>query len=115
MMNEISGNILFEAARFLVYGGLLAFLTVKTRQGAEWTKKLAVRVTTVFAVLKALGGLVSGFLYLAWQQDLFHKAEEAYRELTAIPETVIQAITSVYFFAMILLGFMYLGNLKKGK
>lgn len=110
MMGRIDKSILIGAVQFLVYAGILVLFLLKNKAGADWTKKLSVRVTAVFAGLKALGGLASCALCFAWKLDLLGQTEEAYQSLAAFPETLVGAVTGVYLVAMILLAFIYLGK-----
>ena len=110
MMEGIDKSILMGAVQFLVYAGLLTFYLLKCKGGAGWTSKLSVRVTAVFAGLKALGAFAAAFLNIAWKTDLLRQTEETYRTLATFPDTVIGAVTGVYLFAMLLLAFIYLGK-----
>ena len=114
-MDRIDKSILMGAVQFLVYAGFLVFFLLKSKQGAPWTKKLSVRVTGVFAGLKALGGLATAALSFAWKVDLLGRSEEAYGTLLYYPEALAGAVTTVYLVAMLLLAFIYLGKVPGGK
>lgn len=114
-MEKIDKSILMSAVQFLVYAGILVFFLLKSKGGAAWTKKLSLRVTAVFAGIKALGSLAACVLCVIWKTDLLGRTEEAYQTLAAFPETLVGAVTSVYLVAMILLAFIYLGKVPAGK
>lgn len=105
-------QILMCFAEFLLYGGLLALLIVKGKKGAPWAKKLSVRVTGVFAGVKALGELCVALLYLATEQDLFHLPREQYLEILSWPAGIVDGVTGIYLFAILLLCFIYLGKVQ---
>lgn len=114
-MDRIDKGILLGAVQFLVYAGFLVFFLLKCKAGAPWTKKLSVRVTGVFAGLRALGGLATAALSVAWKADLPGRTEEAYETLLYYPETLVGAVTTVYLAAMLLLALIYLGKVPSGK
>lgn len=109
---ETKLQIAMNLAEFLLYAGVLVFLLVMRKKGAFWTAKLSVKVTGVFAGVKALGALCVGFMYLAMEQDLFHLPQGQYVQLISWPASIISGITGIYLFATMLLTFIYLGKVK---
>lgn len=105
-------QLLISVTGFLLYTGVLVFLIVMGKKGAFWTAKLSVKVTGVFAGLKALGELCVAFLYLAMEQDLFHLPQEQYSQILSWPVSIVDGITGIYLFAIMLLTFMYLGKVQ---
>lgn len=109
---ETKLQIVLNMAEFLVYAGVLVFLLVMRKKGAFWTAKLSVKVTGIFAGVKALGSLCVAFLYLAMEQDLFQLPQEQYLEILSWPAGIVDGITGIYLFAIMLLTFIYLGKVK---
>lgn len=107
---ETKLQIVMNLAEFLLYAGVLVFLLVMGKKGAFWTAKLSVKVTGVFAGVKALASLSVAFLYLAMENDLFHLAQGQYVQLISWPASIIGGITGIYLFATMLLIFIYLGK-----
>ena len=105
-------QLLMSVTEFLVYTGVLVFLIVMGKRGASWTAKLSVKVTGVFAALKALGELCVAFFYLAVEQDLFQLPQGQYAQILSWSASIVDGITGIYLFAIMLLSFMYLGKVQ---
>lgn len=114
-MDAIKVNLIVNLAEFLLYGGLVAYLAVMRKKGAPWLRKLSVIATEVFAVLKALGALCISVLYLAGEQGLFGMSGGKAGEILLIASEILVAITGIYLFAMLLLGFIFLGKVSGKK
>jgi len=111
-------QLIINLAEFLLYTGVFAVFLIMRKKGAFWTAKLSVKITGIFAAVKALGALCVGFLYLAMEQDLFQLSQGEYVRLLSLPASIIGGITGIYLFATMLLTFIYLGKVnpagKKG-
>ena len=105
-------QMMIALAEFLLYTGVFTVLLIMRKKGAFWTGKLSVKVTGIFAGVKALGALCVGFMYLAMEQDLFHLPQGQYVQLISWPASIISGITGIYLFATMLLTFIYLGKVK---
>lgn len=107
--------IIMGFAEFLIYGAVLAFLTVKWKKSTPWAKKLSVKVAGGFAGVRALGQLCLALLYLAMELGLFGLAEEKYASILSVPAGIVDGVTGVYLFAALLLCFMYLGKVQPAR
>ena len=98
-------DILMHLGNFVLYGALLVFLAVKGKQGAAWMKKLSVRVTAVFAAVKALTSL---FLVIA-------TAAGCAEAVLSGVGSVLEWAGMIYIGAMLFLCLLYLGKSARGK